>query len=234
MTPERAHAEAERELLRAEAERDKAYRERAALVAYLAACYPAEVWTDPAGGGWDVVAVETPAGQMSWHIAQADMSLFAHVTLRSEEDRYDGHTTEAKYERLAELTDRIARAGGFAGVIAATATARPAPLAEGSLKDLKSVTAEHDELRGLLDEIGVTAANAPEDGDSFGLLEQIARRPGARGAPPPPPGGYGPARGTPGPGPPPGAAAAGDGFFPGGDPRDNDWIGGYRPGIEGD
>lgn len=31
-------------------------------------------------------------------------------------------------------------------------------------------------LRGLLDEIGVMAANAPEDGDSFGLLEQIAMR----------------------------------------------------------
>lgn len=27
---------------------------------------------------------------------------------------------------------------------------------------------------------------------------------------------------------------AGDGFFPGGDPRDDDWTGGYRPGIEGD
>lgn len=27
---------------------------------------------------------------------------------------------------------------------------------------------------------------------------------------------------------------ADEGFFPGGDPRDDDWIGGYRPGIEGD
>jgi hypothetical protein len=31
-------------------------------------------------------------------------------------------------------------------------------------------------LRELLDEIGVMAANAPEDGDSFGLLEEIAMR----------------------------------------------------------
>jgi hypothetical protein len=38
------------------------------------------------------------------------------------------------------------------------------------------LTAERDELRELLDDIGVTAANAPEDGDSFGLLEQIAMR----------------------------------------------------------
>lgn len=36
--------------------------------------------------------------------------------------------------------------------------------------------AEADHLRELLDEIGVMAANAPEDEDSFGVLEQIAMR----------------------------------------------------------
>ena len=36
--------------------------------------------------------------------------------------------------------------------------------------------AEADHLRELLDEIGVMAANAPEEGDSFGLLEEIAMR----------------------------------------------------------
>jgi hypothetical protein len=35
---------------------------------------------------------------------------------------------------------------------------------------------EADRLRELLDEIGVMAANAPEEGDSFGVLEQIAMR----------------------------------------------------------
>lgn len=35
---------------------------------------------------------------------------------------------------------------------------------------------EIERLRELLDEIGVMAANAPEDGDSFGLLEEIAMR----------------------------------------------------------
>jgi hypothetical protein len=38
-------------------------------------------------------------------------------------------------------------------------------------------------LRELLDEIGVMAANAPEDGDSFGLLEEIAMRIAAAGVP---------------------------------------------------
>lgn len=40
-----------------------------------------------------------------------------------------------------------------------------------------------DALRELLDEIGVMAANAPEDGDSFGLLEEIAMRIAAAGVP---------------------------------------------------
>lgn len=42
-------------------------------------------------------------------------------------------------------------------------------------------------LRELLDEIGVMAANAPEDGDSFGLLEEIAMRVAAAGVPDSPP-----------------------------------------------
>ena len=41
---------------------------------------------------------------------------------------------------------------------------------------ITEVEAERDKYRELLDEIGVMAANAPEDGDSFGLLEQIAMR----------------------------------------------------------
>lgn len=54
-------------------------------------------------------------------------------------------------------------------LVAADVIADPAP-------ELTKVRAELDTLRELLDEIGVMAANAPEDGDSFGLLEQIAMR----------------------------------------------------------
>jgi hypothetical protein len=35
---------------------------------------------------------------------------------------------------------------------------------------------QNEDLRSLLDGVGVMAANAPEDGDSFGVLEQIAMR----------------------------------------------------------
>jgi len=42
---------------------------------------------------------------------------------------------------------------------------------------------ERDSLRDLLDEIGVLAANASEDGDPHGLLEEIAMRIAAHGVP---------------------------------------------------
>jgi len=87
------------------AERDKVYRERAALVAFLAACYPAAIGIDPVEPGWPVAYVTTPAGQMAWHISQDDLELFPHVPRQPETAiTWDGHTTEVKYERLAEFT----------------------------------------------------------------------------------------------------------------------------------
>lgn len=86
-----------------EAERDKAYRERAHLVAYLAACYPSEMTQEHEGDQWPVVFVLGPTGQMSWHIARADLPLFDHVGWHGLEPTWDGHTTDEKYQRLAEL-----------------------------------------------------------------------------------------------------------------------------------
>jgi hypothetical protein len=204
------HGDLAQQLAAAEAERDKAYSERARLVAYLAACYPSEIVpAESDSGAWFLVFVTTPAGQMSWHLHEDDLDLFEPLLNAPETGiEWDGHSTEQKYERLAELTDRIARGGGFAGVVAAVATARPAPLADGSLNDLKSATAERDKYRKLLDEIGVTAANAPEDGDSFGLLEEIAMRIAAAGVPDSTPIGERPDPDNPVTGRTPGAAAA--------------------------
>lgn len=89
------------ELAEVQAERDKAYRERAQLVAFLAACYPSVIGPAPDAEGWAIVFADTPAGQMSWHVAQADIGLFGHLRIGSAE--WDGHTTGQKYERLAEL-----------------------------------------------------------------------------------------------------------------------------------
>lgn len=92
-----------------EEERDKAYRERAALVAFLAAAYPSVMRDAPDTPGWGIVYVDAPAGQMSWHLAYADIAdLFEHVPVGDAE--WDGHTTEQKYERLAELTRILASA----------------------------------------------------------------------------------------------------------------------------
>jgi hypothetical protein len=96
-------------------ERDKAYHERAALVAYLAACQPsAIVWgADPAAPGWPVIFADSDAvGQMSWHLAPGDLGLFGHVGQMAADGpdapQWDGHTTDEKYARLAELTRMIA------------------------------------------------------------------------------------------------------------------------------
>lgn len=85
---------------------DDVYRERARLVAFLAASYPSHAsYSDPDEPDWLVVTVETPQGQMSWHVALNDMGLFNHVRrTRPTDAPWDRHTTPEKYERLARLT----------------------------------------------------------------------------------------------------------------------------------
>lgn len=82
------------------------YRERAHLVALLAALYPSHIgYTDPDEPDWPVVIIETPNGQMSWHIAPDDVDLFTHVRPTDRACRgWDGHTTEEKYDRIRLLT----------------------------------------------------------------------------------------------------------------------------------
>ncbi|MFG3244131.1 hypothetical protein [Streptomyces sp. NPDC048157] len=89
-----------------EAERDAVYRERAHLVALLATLHPSHIGhTDPNAPDWDVVTIETPAGQMTWHIAERDMDLFTHVQPTNRICRgWDGHTTDEKYQRMRDLT----------------------------------------------------------------------------------------------------------------------------------
>ncbi|MFD5709471.1 hypothetical protein ACFWHW_03600 [Streptomyces pharetrae] len=83
---------------------DSVYRERARLVAHLAAAYPSTIgYHDPEEPDWAVVIVDLPTGQASWHVAPEDMDLFAHVQL-SEINTWDGHSTEEKYARLAAHT----------------------------------------------------------------------------------------------------------------------------------
>lgn len=87
---------------------DSVYRERAHLVAHLAAVYPSIIGHDPAEPDWFVVYVKTVQGQLSWHISPDDMDLFEHVPHGST-ITWDGHSTEEKYARLEALTRALAQ-----------------------------------------------------------------------------------------------------------------------------
>lgn len=86
-----------------------AYRERAHLVALLARHYPSHIGAnDPSAPDWAVITLELPTGQACWHIAPADMDLFAHVQPTPHYARgWDGHTTEEKYRRIRELVAEL-------------------------------------------------------------------------------------------------------------------------------
>ncbi|MCK2214273.1 hypothetical protein MF672_010790 [Actinomadura sp. ATCC 31491] len=88
------------------------YRERAHLVAHLAALYPSALvhGADAENPGWPLIFIDTPRGQLSWHLAVEDLDLFAHVPelAGDQAPTWDGHTTPQKYQRLASLTADMA------------------------------------------------------------------------------------------------------------------------------
>lgn len=88
-------------------ETDKVYRERNALVAFLASKYGGVLVEDSEDcPGWGIVYIETKFGQLSWHIPPRDFDLFDCVD-RELIHPWDGHTTEEKYERLKRLTEYV-------------------------------------------------------------------------------------------------------------------------------
>ena len=86
---------------------DVLYRERHHLIAHVAALYPSVMVlnADPAEPDWPVLYITLPTGQVSWHIAPADMDLFRHVPVGAA--RWDGHDVTEKYRRLDEHTQRL-------------------------------------------------------------------------------------------------------------------------------
>lgn len=89
---------------------DEVYAERNNVIALAATLahesgYPvwrakhtAPDWEDD----WrNIIYIVLPTGQLSWHIHDSDVPLFAH--LRQGENTWDGHTTPEKYERLREF-----------------------------------------------------------------------------------------------------------------------------------
>lgn len=87
---------------------DAAYRERAHLVAWLAASYPSVIVPAPDVDepGWQIVYLTVRGWQLSWHISPRDAVLFEHVEHVMADDpraQWDGHTTEQKYTRIGFL-----------------------------------------------------------------------------------------------------------------------------------
>lgn len=95
----------ERDALKAA--KDQAYAERNKLVAALSKFLPAWLERHPEHEEWEddwrwTVFIDGPTRQMTWHIHDSELPLFDHLP-RSNSHRWDGHTTEEKYERLAAL-----------------------------------------------------------------------------------------------------------------------------------
>jgi hypothetical protein len=100
---------AERDALKAQ--KDSAYTERNALVVVLTKLWPSHLARHPdEDTTWDddwrtIVCVHSPVGQLTWHIKDDEVALFAHLAIM-EDQHWDGHTTVEKYVRLASLPDR--------------------------------------------------------------------------------------------------------------------------------
>lgn len=94
-------------------DKNQAYKERNALVALLSKMFPSalgkhdetdELWDD----AWrNIVFIDLPDGQCSWHIHDTELPNFAHLIPPpgvAFPINWDGHTTEEKYERVAAAT----------------------------------------------------------------------------------------------------------------------------------
>ena len=91
-----------------------AYAERNQLVRALSKCFPAWLERHPDEDvEWEddwrwIVFIQAPAGQMSWHIHDSELYWFSRLE-RRDGNSWDGHTTEEKYKRLADIEPLAAR-----------------------------------------------------------------------------------------------------------------------------
>lgn len=89
--------------------RDAVYRERDAVVAALAECARRLGWRVGRAsqqGEWEedwrqIVLIDLPTGQASWHFHDSESDLFRHLPFYL--GQWDGHTTPEKYARLRAL-----------------------------------------------------------------------------------------------------------------------------------
>lgn len=138
---------------RLQAEKDGAYHERDQLVAALTKLFPASIEKHTGTGPWDsawdnVIVIDLPSGQVSWHIHERELPLFAHLPkgVRT----WDGHDTEEKYHRLGDLTHVVS---------APPTTALGSVIAERARQQLvEKWTTEHDDGYGPGEQLAQAAA----------------------------------------------------------------------------
>lgn len=94
-------------VLEVEESKDNAYDERNRCVAALSKCFPSYLTRhDEADTEWEndwrwIVCIDLPTGQATWHIHDSDLPYFAH--LDKGVNKWDGHSTAEKYNRLNNL-----------------------------------------------------------------------------------------------------------------------------------
>lgn len=101
-------------ILELQHDKNNAYHERDMLVALISKVFPSYLAKhDPTDESWDkewtnIVYVNLPTGQCSWHIKDNELPLFNHLSYS--ENNWDGHTTVEKYIRISKYRMGINRA----------------------------------------------------------------------------------------------------------------------------
>jgi hypothetical protein len=135
----------------AEEAKNGAYKERNQCVAFMAKLARGMGWHvylsrhDEADADWDrdwmtIVFIETPAGQLSWHLHDSEvLPLFGDIPVFPHY-KWDGHSTDEKYRRMAdwdgssspqvasaEMLTKLANEMGLAGAALTQGSGRGEP-----------------------------------------------------------------------------------------------------------
>ena len=92
---------------------DEAYFDRNQAVQLLARLAAAQGWrvglrNDPDEPDWPVLCIDTPEGQISWHLPAAE--IIAPDSWPPYPDPWDGHSVAEKRRRVAALIEKLAPA----------------------------------------------------------------------------------------------------------------------------